>query len=247
MTTEKVQIADIQPLDNNPRAIKDAKYNALKKSIKEFPEMLEIRPLVIDEKGIILGGNMRYRACLELGFKEIHIVRAENLTEEQKQEFIIKDNVSFGDWDWDSLIDDWDIGRLEDWTVKVPAKKNTELISSLKYKPVYYEPKQTPEIDLSECMDFSMYDKKVAMIDEYDLTKKQKDILKKFAYRFIRIDFERVANYYYFNATEEEQKVIERLRLVLIDDGADGFIEDDLLRILGFTDKVLGFNVEEND
>jgi ParB-like chromosome segregation protein Spo0J len=92
-----VEISKIRNNTNNPRFIKDDKFRKLVKSIKEFPEMLELRPIVVDEDMIVLGGNMRLKACIEAGLKEVHIKIAENLTEDQKKEFIVKDNVGFGD------------------------------------------------------------------------------------------------------------------------------------------------------
>ena len=92
----KVKINSIQSNLKNPRIIKDNKFKKLVKSIKEFPEMLELRPIVVDENNLILGGNMRHKACIEAGLKEVHIKVAKGLTVEQKQEFIIKDNVGYG-------------------------------------------------------------------------------------------------------------------------------------------------------
>ena len=109
MKTEKVKISKIKTNPNNPRLIKDDKFKKLVKSIKEFPEMLEIRPVVVDKDNIVLGGNMRLRACQEAGLKEVHILQADQLTEKQQREFIIKDNVGFGEWDWDesACLLDW--------------------------------------------------------------------------------------------------------------------------------------------
>lgn len=106
MKIEKINSDEIKNNPNNPRFIKDDKYKKLVKSIREFPEMLEIRPIVIDEEGIVLGGNMRLKACREAGIKEVPIIRANELTEDQKKEFILKDNQSFGDWDT-KLLNDW--------------------------------------------------------------------------------------------------------------------------------------------
>jgi hypothetical protein len=126
MKTEKVAIGKIKPNTNNPRIIKDDKFQKLVKSIQEFPQMLEIRPIVVNDDMIVLGGNMRLKACLEAGLKEIPIIKASNLTEEQQKEFIIKDNVGFGEWDWNDLANNWDSEQLETWGLDIPGFDNVE-------------------------------------------------------------------------------------------------------------------------
>ena len=121
MKTEKVKISEVKPNDSNPRIIKDDKFNKLVRSIKEFPQMLEIRPIVVDENNIVLGGNMRLKACKEAGLKDVYIIKASELTEEQKQEFIIKDNVGFGEWDWDMIANEWNVEKVEDWGLDLPV------------------------------------------------------------------------------------------------------------------------------
>jgi hypothetical protein len=112
MKVDKVKISEVKTNPKNPRLIKDDKFRKLVKSIQEFPQMLELRP--------VLGGNMRLKACKEAGMKEVFIVKAENLTELQKDEFIVKDNVGFGEWDWDMLANEWDTELLNDWGLFVP-------------------------------------------------------------------------------------------------------------------------------
>jgi hypothetical protein len=114
-----MKINQLQPNENNPRLIKGEKFKKLVQSIKDFPEMLELRPIVIDEDNVILGGNMRYRACIEAGLKEVPVKIAKGLTEEQKQEFIVKDNVGFGEWDWAMLGNEWDNVKLGEWGLDV--------------------------------------------------------------------------------------------------------------------------------
>jgi ParB-like chromosome segregation protein Spo0J len=144
----KVAIREIKPNTNNPRFIKDDKFRKLVKSIKEFPEMLELRPIVVDSDMIVLGGNMRLKACIEAGLTEVPILVADQLTEEQKNEFIVKDNVGFGEWDWDLLANEWDTYLLEEWgldlnidveqeesfatDVTVTLKMNNEYLDELK-------------------------------------------------------------------------------------------------------------------
>lgn len=115
MKAQKVKISTVKTNANNPRLIKDDKFKKLVSSIKEFPEMLEIRPIVVDKDNIVLGGNMRLRACQEAGLKEVYIVKADKLTEKQQREFIIKDNVGFGEWDWDDIANNWDSDEIEKW------------------------------------------------------------------------------------------------------------------------------------
>jgi ParB-like chromosome segregation protein Spo0J len=121
-----MNIKDIKPNPNNPRIIKDNKFKLLVKSIQEFPEMLELRPIVIDENNIVLGGNMRLKACIEAGLTEVP-VKVATLTEQQKKEFIIKDNVSFGEHDWDALANEWNIESLDDWGLDIPAFANNDI------------------------------------------------------------------------------------------------------------------------
>jgi ParB-like chromosome segregation protein Spo0J len=123
-----VKISEVKPNPKNPRIIKDGKFQKLVKSIQEFPDMLNKRPLIVftdvDGKYVVLGGNMRLKACKEIGLKEIPIIIADEWTEEQKNEFLIKDNVGFGEWDWDSLANEWDVEKLEDWGLNVPEFSN---------------------------------------------------------------------------------------------------------------------------
>jgi hypothetical protein len=119
-----VKISEVKPNPKNPRIIKDGKFQKLVKSIQEFPDMLNKRPLIVftdvDNKYVVLGGNMRLKACKEIGLKEIPIIIADEWTEEQKNEFLIKDNVGFGEWDWDSLANEWDSEKLDDWGLEIP-------------------------------------------------------------------------------------------------------------------------------
>jgi site-specific DNA-methyltransferase (adenine-specific) len=121
---QKVKISQIKANPKNPRIIKDDKFKKLIKSIKDFPEMLEKRPLVCftdtDGKFVVLGGNMRLKASKEIGLKELPVILADEWTEEQKTEFLIKDNVGFGEWDWEELSSEWDTDKLDEWGLDVP-------------------------------------------------------------------------------------------------------------------------------
>jgi DNA modification methylase len=123
-----VKISEVKSNPNNPRIIKDDKFKKLVKSIQEFPQMLELRPIVVNTEMIVLGGNMRLKACKEAGLKEVPIIMADELTEEQQKEFIVKDNVGFGEWDWDVLANEWDAVQLEEWGLDgFPFEEVTEL------------------------------------------------------------------------------------------------------------------------
>ena len=117
---QKVKINEIKANPNNPRIIKDDKFAKLVKSINEFPQMLNLRPIVVNDDMVVLGGNMRLKACKEAGLKEIPIIKASELTEQQQKEFIVKDNVGYGEWDWDDLANNWDAEELNDWGLTIP-------------------------------------------------------------------------------------------------------------------------------
>ena len=126
MNIIKKKISEVKLNPNNPRLIKDDKFKKLVKSIKDFPEMLDIRPIVVNQDMVILGGNMRFKACKEAGLKEVPIIVADNLTEEQQREFLIKDNTSGGEWDFDMLANEWDIEQLDAWGLDIPVFKEYE-------------------------------------------------------------------------------------------------------------------------
>ncbi len=113
-----IKLSSLKPNPDNPRYITEDKFEALKRSIRDFPEMMALRPMVIDDQGTVLGGNMRLKALAELGYEDIPaawVVKAKDLTEEQRREFIIKDNIGFGEWDWEAIGNEWSDLPLEDW------------------------------------------------------------------------------------------------------------------------------------
>jgi hypothetical protein len=113
---KKVKIAEVKPNPNNPRLIKDDKFRKLVKSIQEFPDMLNVRPIVVNQDMIVLGGNMRLKAIKEAGYKDI-AVQIVDWSEDQQKEFIVKDNASFGEWNWDDLANNWDEEQLVEWGI----------------------------------------------------------------------------------------------------------------------------------
>jgi len=152
---QRATIGTIIPNPKNPRIIKDDKFKKLVKSIQEFPQMLELRPIVVDGNMVVLGGNMRLKACIAAGLKEVPIIIADKLTDAQKAEFIIKDNVGFGEWDWDLLANEWEVKDLFNWGVDIPS--------------AYFDDDKEPEFDkdmLDEALD-SYINAKVKQITLY--------------------------------------------------------------------------------
>jgi hypothetical protein len=128
-----MKLSDLKPNPNNPRIIKDDKFKKLVKSIEEFPEMMSKRPIVcvtdVDGKIYPLGGNMRLKALQELKYKELPdewVQMADEWTEEQRREFVIKDNVGFGEWDFEMLANEWDVEKLDDWGLDLPVDLSVE-------------------------------------------------------------------------------------------------------------------------
>ena len=126
MKSVLTKISAIKRNPNNPRILKDDKFAKLTQSIKDFPQMLDIRPIVVNDDMVVLGGNMRLKACKEAGLKEVPVIKVNDLTEEQQREFIIKDNVGFGEWDWDLLANEWDTALLDDWGLELGIDLDSE-------------------------------------------------------------------------------------------------------------------------
>lgn len=147
---EKVKIDLVKLNPNNPRIIQDDKFKKLVKSIQEFPEMLDIRPIVVDNDMVVLGGNMRLKASIKAGLEEVSIIKVDSLTEEQKKEFIVKDNASFGDWDWEILQAEWDMDLLSDWGIDVVEWGNTDMLDVVNKGDENDEWVGMPEFDIPD-------------------------------------------------------------------------------------------------
>ena len=119
MSVQTVKLSDVKSNPNNPRLIKNDKFEKLVQSLKDFPEMAKVRPIVVNQDFVVLGGNMRLKAMKEAGWKEVPI-QVVDWTEQQQKEFIIKDNVGFGEWEWDILANEWEVENLNDWGLDVP-------------------------------------------------------------------------------------------------------------------------------
>jgi len=160
---ESLPISKVRPNSDNPRYIKDEKFKKLVQSLRDFPEMANVRPIVVNQEMIVLGGNMRLKAMQEAGWSEVP-VQVVDWSEEKQREFIIKDNVGFGEWDWDELANTWNEMELDAWGLDVPnfleMPTDDELIGEEKNKPATMkitftspEQLQSAEIDIQELLD----------------------------------------------------------------------------------------------
>jgi hypothetical protein len=216
MKTEIVKISEVKINPNNPRLIKDDKFKKLVKSIQDFPEMLNIRPIVVNSDMIILGGNMRLKACKEAGLKEVPIIKADELTEEKQREFLIKDNISGGEWDWDVLANEWDVEELNAWgldILDVESKDDNEY--SAKIESPIYEPKGE-KYSISEIYNVEKYTELVNKINSSNIDSDIKEFLKLSATRFIEYDYRKIAEYY-SSSDQEVQSLFQDVALVIID------------------------------
>ena len=163
MAVQTVKISDVKSNPNNPRLIKDDKFKKLVQSLKDFPEMANVRPIVVNQDFVVLGGNMRLKAMKEAGWKEVP-VEVVDWPEEKQREFIIKDNVGFGEWEWDVLANEWEADDLEKWGLDIPNFESEptgdDLIGDEKNKPATLkitfqtpEQLQKAEIDIQELLD----------------------------------------------------------------------------------------------
>lgn len=205
------------------------------------------RSIVVDKDNNIIAGNKTANAAKYLGVNDVIVVETDgtklvavkrtdlSLEDEKGRELALADNIAAKeniDIDYILLRDTLDKEILKGYEIKDRIQSNTEMLSKVEFNSCYYEPKEKPSLKLHECLNLEKFRAKVEAINEFELPEETKEVLKWFAYRFIKIDFESVANYYEYNASEEERKAIERLRLVLVDNGEKGYIEDDMLRIL---------------
>ena len=153
----KVKVGAVKSNPKNPRLIKDDKFKKLVKSIKDFPEMESVRPIVVNKDMVILGGNMRYKAMIECGYKEVN-VEVVDWSEQKQNEFIIKDNVGFGEWEWEMVANEWDEIELKDWGLDLPVFDNGD----------YSE--KNKELDINDIEDVMIINLKYTE-DEYHIVK----------------------------------------------------------------------------
>ena len=228
-----MKLKDINPNPNNPRLIKDAKFKKLVNSIKDFPKMMELRPIVIDENNIVLGGNMRLKALKELKYKDIPdtwVKSAKDLTEEETRRFIIADNIGFGEHDWDILANEWDAKELEEWGLDgfpfEDVLEAEEDVYSTKIQSPIYETKEVKPLE-KELYDLTKYNELINEIENKEITKNGKIFLKIAACRQIKFNYSKIADYY-SHSDNDSKELIENSALVIIDyDKAieKGFVE----------------------
>jgi len=214
MKTEMVKISEVKNNPNNPRVIKDDKFQKLVRSIKEFPKMLEIRPIVVNDDMIVLGGNMRLKACKEAGLKEVPIIKASDLTEEEQKQFIIKDNVSGGEWDWEMLQNDWNLDELNAWGLDVPISKDLDEEDLFDIEIPFYIPSEfKPEIN--ELADLKKTKELISKIDLLNIDEDFKEILKIRASFFTDFNFQKIADFY-SQENEDVKEVMKDLGMIIL-------------------------------
>lgn len=228
---QRLPIGKLKPNPANPRLIKDEKFKKLVASIKSLPEMLELRPIVVNADLMVLGGNMRLKACQAAGLREVPVIIADQLTDAQQAEFVIKDNVSFGEWEWDALADTWDAGDLNAWGLDVPVWPQEEHSESAireaverglteyskKIKAPIYEPKnEKPSVD--SLVDNMKAQALLNEIEAADISNDERTFLRQAAARHLVFNYELIADYY-AHAPKNTQRIMEALALVIVDFG----------------------------
>lgn len=222
----KIVMMPIEKLRNNPknpRVIYDKEFTKLCNSIKEFPKMLFIRPVVCQDDGEILGGNQRFRACEFLEWKLVPCIMAEDLTEDERQRFIIQDNVNAGAWDWDSLANEWDAASLEEWGVSFVNDSSDDTETSAEKLQKYTSKIETPiyectgeQPSVRELYEVSKATELVKRINVAEIPDDVRKFLILAAYRHVVFDYRNIAEYY-AHATKEIQSLFEESALVIID------------------------------
>ena len=255
-TTKQAKISDLVPDDRNFNKHSEYGMSLLEKSVGKFGMG---RSILLDKNNRIIAGNGITETAGQLGFEDVEIVESDgskiiavkrtdiDLDSPEGRELALADNATnAANLKFDKEMIAQEVGQevAEEWGVKIAE---TQILSDLEYKSMYYEPKEVPEIRLEDCVDRTKFDEKMKVVDESGLPEKTKEALRWFVYRFLRIDFQAVADYYAFKASEEEKSVIERLRMVLIDGGVEGFLQDRMLRVMNNLQGLAAVAVEEGE
>ena len=214
MKTTIVKISEVKQNPNNPRTIRDDKFERLVTSIKAFPEMLNIRPIVVNNDMVVLGGNMRLKACREAGLKQVPIIVAGELTEAQQREFIIKDNVSGGEWDWSALTSEWDTEQLEEWGLDIPKIKELNEEDLFDIQLPFYIPAET-EPTINQLANLDKTNELIDKINSLDINEDLKDLLKIRASFFTDFNFQKIADFY-AKQTKEIQDIFKDLGMIIL-------------------------------
>jgi len=214
-----MKLSSIKPNPANPRTIKDESFKKLCNSIEQFPKMMALRPMVIDADGVILGGNMRFKALQHLGFKEVPdewVKRADELTEDERRRFIIADNVSGGDWDVEDLAANWDRDELDSWGLELDwGVEAKEGIYTTKIESPIYEPKEEKPKEI-QLFDLGRYTQLIDKINNSDIGEELKIFLQLAATRHIVFDYGKIAEYY-AHSDKGVQELMEESALIIID------------------------------
>ena len=216
---QQVKINKVKGNPSNPRVIKNDKFLKLVKSIQEFPEMLKLRPIVVDENMIVLGGNMRLKASKAAGLTDVWVEVAKGLSEEKKKEFIVKDNVGFGEWEWDMLANEWDSVELAEWGLDVwqnedDVKEEEEVYTKNIEAPTYEPKNEKPKEE--ELYNEDKVKELIKKIGLSNIEKEEKEFLIKAAYRHTVFNYQSIADFY-AHSNKEVQELMEDSALVIID------------------------------
>lgn len=222
LSGEMMRLSEVKPNPDNPRVMKDDKFAKLCRSIDEFPKMMALRPMVTDADGVVLGGNMRLRALQHLGYTSIPVEwvrKADTLTEDEAKRFIIEDNVSFGEWDYDALANEWDSDTLNEWGMDVWDGEGDENIVPENYTrkielPIYTPCEVSPSV--SELTDKTKYNEIVGKVECAELPDEVREFLLVAATRHIKFNYALIGDYY-ASAPPEVQRLMEDSALVIID------------------------------
>ena len=215
----------VEGLPSNPRDIDTDKFDKLKQSLVDDPEMLDLRELLVyplKDKYVVIGGNMRYRAAVELGLTELPCkIIPKETPPEKLRAYAIKDNVAYGKNDWDALANEWNVEELAEWGMDLPVfeESDSEEDSDEKYtkkliSPVYEPSGEAPSID--DLFDDKKYRSLISEIDNSELSDDEKEFLRIAAGRHIVFDYSKIADFYP-SASKEMQGLIESSALVIID------------------------------
>lgn len=212
--TLEVDIKDLTLTEKNPRTISKKDFDVLKKSLKDFPSMLKVREVVVDENNRVLGGHQRIKALQAQGKTKLVVKRVTGWTEEQKDEFLIKDNIANGDWDNDKLANEWDKDKLEEWGLPLKIASSGDYKELLDVSIPYYEPDENkPDVD--KLADFRGFDELNSIIDGLDVEDGLEKLLRARAAFFIDFDFQKIADYY-AHSDKKTQDIMKKLGLVIV-------------------------------